>query len=606
MSERLDIRSRTVLAGVCLTVLFTALEIRTPVVSLGPVSFTTSEVAAGILIAASLVFALANLSWYLSRRALDLAVLLFLAANFLSTAFAAEDKPSAFKFSLRMTYAALVYLAVSRLPARSQGHLWVAGAAAVTLVIVTVVGLMENFISFVKWPDVLEPFNEGVITFGTFYNIRVASTLPYPTVLSMYLELMMPLALMFGLWCVGREKSNVRRRREAAVLLLVAAVMVVQVFTFTRSALVATPLSLIAGAWMAVAFGYRRRIFGFLVLAAVLLAVTLGVSVLLSNKVASRLDITESEPLYGAEYTLLDFPSQIPLDSIGTARINIRNTGSIDWSSDENEGVLIGYRWVSYPGMELYDVPEYIISSPTAVVPPGGDLVFQTDFATPRDNGRYVLVFELAKTHIGWFSSAGPAPLIMPLEFIDGKSRPFAISETADSFKAGDPAAETASRSMLWPAGLKTLRANLLLGVGPDQFRKRYAEYAPEIPREERLRTHNILLEPTATTGIVGLAAMLFLLARMVQVQFRLTRNRSQSGGARLVSLALFIISVAYITHGMLDYFLWQTGVAFMFFIVLGLTSWLDRAAEYSTSENSCRGFQHRQSLLRRLLPGKP
>jgi hypothetical protein len=32
---------------------------------------------------------------------------------------------------------------------------------------------------------------------------------------------------------------------------------------------------------------------------------------------------------------------------------------------------------------------------------------------------------------------------------------------------------------------------------------------------------------------------------------------------------------VAYVVHGVLDFFLWQTGIAFTFFAELGLTAWL-------------------------------
>ena len=286
MSEtRLDIRSRLVLVAACLAMLFTAFEIKTPVISLGPVSFTTSELAAGFLIIASLAYASANLSWYLSRRALDLAVLLFLVVNFLSAALAAEDKPGAFKFALRMTYAALVYLAVSRLPARSRSWLWLAGGVTAALMIVTVVGLLENFISAVQWSDLLEPFQEGAITFGTFYNVRVSATLPYPTVFSMFLELALPMSLALGLWLVGRQARRGRRLwLAAATIALLAAVMALQVFTYTRSALVATPVVLLAGAALAAFYGYGRRVWIFLGLGVIFLAATVGVSVLFSNR----------------------------------------------------------------------------------------------------------------------------------------------------------------------------------------------------------------------------------------------------------------------------------------------------------------------------------
>lgn len=582
MSEtRLDIRSRLVLVAACLTVLFTAFELKTPVISLGPVNFTTSELAAGFLIIASLVYAAANLSWYLSRRALDVAVLLFLLVNFLSAALVADDKPGAFKFALRMTYAALVYLAVSRLPARARSWLWLAGGVTATLMIVTVIGLLENFISAVQWPDLLEPFQEGVITFGTFYNVRVSATLPFPTVFSMFLELALPMSLALGLWLVGRQARRGRRLwLEAATVALLAAVMVLQIFTYTRSALVAAPVALLTGAALAAFYGYGRRVWIFLGLGVIFLVATVGVSVLFSNKMASRLDLAEQERHYGAEYTLISSPGELTLGQTGTAGIHIKNTGSITWTSEPDEKVSLGYRWLTYPQKEYYELPSYIITEMPRVVPPGDEVDLTADFMIPEENGRYVLVYELFKTHVSWFSSAGVPPLIFPLEFINGKSRPLKISESSESFEAIEPAVATSTRSQLWRAGLKVWKGNLVLGVGPDQFRKRYNEYEPGIEHDERVRTHNIFLEAATTTGIVGLAVMVFLLVRTFTVQFRLVRNRRQEEGARLVSLALIIASMAYVVHGMLDCFLWQTGVAFLFFAYLGLTSWLDHKSK--------------------------
>ncbi len=582
MSEaRLDIRSRLVVIAACLAAVFTAFEIRTPVITAGPVGFTTSEAAAGLLIFTSLIYAVSNLSWYLSRRKLDVAVILFLFVNFLSAALVAEDKPGALKFSLRMTYAALVYLAVSRLPARSRGHLWIAGSIAAALVIVTVVGLMEDLIPSAQWPSILEPFQEGIITFGAFYNIRVASTLPFPTVLSMYLELTLPVALAFGLWFAGRAREKSRRLLiEAAVVVLLTGVMMLQIFTYTRTALVSTPVAFLGGAALAAVFGYGRRVWGFLILGAVVLAVTLGGLTLFSDKMASRLDVSWQAQRYGAEYTLRNMPTDLSLGQVGTARMHIRNLGSITWEAEGDDAVEGSYRWVNYPEKEIQQDIQYIVTKLPHSVPPGGEVDLVLDFKTPDHDGKYVFLLELAQKHVGLFSTAGVAPAVVPLEFVGGRSHLWVTSEPPASFEAGEPDVASVSRVQLWRAAYRAWRANPVLGLGPDQFRKRYNDYSPELPHDERVRAHNILLEAAATTGVIGLAVMVFMLIRVFTEQFRLVRNRRQGLGARLVSLALIVAFTSYVFHGILDCFLWQTGVAFLFFIYLGLTSWLQYASE--------------------------
>src|SRR5659263_7028 len=249
---------------------------------------------------------------------------------------------------------------------------------------------------------------------------------------------------------------------------------------------------MLGGAMLAGLYGYGRRVWVFLGLGVVFLAIAVVASVLFSNKMASRLDLAEQERHYGAEYTLISGPSELSLGQAGTVRIHIKNTGSINWTSEPDGEVALVYRWRTYPQNEYYEMPSYIVTEMPYVVPPGGEVDLTADFLVPEEGGRYVLVFELFKTHVSLFSSAGVAPLIMPLEFINGKSRPLTITENSESFEAIEPAQVTATRSQLWRAGFKAWKANPLLGLGPDQFRIRYNDYAPELEHDARIRTHNI------------------------------------------------------------------------------------------------------------------
>jgi len=569
-----------VLAGIILTVFLTAFEVKTPVFSFGPVGFTTSELAAGFFFITVVFWAMREgLTSFFSRRTLDVAVLLFVASNYVSI-MAAEDRPSALKFSLRMTYAALIFVGVSRLPQRVKSHLLIARTVTVALLVVTLAGLLENYISFIYWPNILKPFQEGIITFGAFYNVRVASTLPFPTTLSMYLELASPMAIALAVWMIGRSKEKRRRQWLMALTVIgLAAVMAVQVFTFTRSGLVATPVSLLMGALAAAMFGYGRRVWMLFITGALLLLFIVTASTLFSSKMAARLDVAEQENYYGAEYTLVSFPERLMPHSRNTAAFHIKNTGSITWGTEGKETVEASYRWASYPDRVIQDDIPYITNNMPGEVPPGEDVDIKIDFMTPSQPGKYVLIFEIAKAHVGWFSSAGVPPYIVPLDFEGGAGGRFTITDSPDSFLARDPVTVQASRSQLWKAAVKTWKTSMVLGVGPDQFRRRYQEFAPELPPDQRVRTHNIFLEALTNTGLVGLACMIFLLVATLFAQVRLVRNRKLKPSERYISLALLVATVAYVVHGMLDCFLWQTGIAFLFFAYLGLTSWMCQRA---------------------------
>jgi hypothetical protein len=566
---------RLVLIGAGLAVALASFEVRTPLVTVGPVSFTTSEVAALLFFAAAAWWMATDWRGAVSRRVLDLPVAVFLLSNFLSTAVAA-DKADALKFSLRMTFAALLYLGISRLPARSRSHLVVAGALTGSLLVVTVVGLLENFVSAVDWPYLLSPWQEVISTFGTYYNLRVASTLPFPTVLSMFLELAFPLALAFGIWFTTRKSARRPEGRLLSPILLIAlsGIMAVQVLTYTRSAIVATPLSLLAGASLAWVYGYGRRVVVYFLVGAAMLVLFLGASVVFSNKMATRLGVAEQEKTYAAEYQLLSFPDSITPGNGYSARVRVTNSSDVMWYAEGSDRIFMVYRWLDYPERSDPDF-EYINTNLPRDVAPGDTIDMDIKFATPAGARRYVLVIELVKYSVGWFSDAGESPLFIPLDLTKTSAQRFDVPETAESFIAAKPIEISATRTQLWKAAVRMWKEHPVLGVGPGQFRKVYPQYLPEIRPDQRLESHNIFLEAAANTGTLGLVAMVFLLAAAAWTQLKLARSTRTPFTYRLLALALICAMVAYVVHGVLDFFLWQTGIAFTFFAELGLTAWL-------------------------------
>ncbi|MBE0428828.1 MAG: O-antigen ligase family protein [Thermoleophilia bacterium] len=567
-----DLRTRRrawlILSGACLAIFLTAFEVRRPLFMIGPVSFTTTELAAGFFLLTAAAWAMVDRSRFLSRRFLDLAVLLFVLSNFISVA-AAIDKTGALKFSFRMTAAGLVYFGISRLPSRARSHLVVAGAAALTLLVVTLVGLMQNFAGFMDWERWLSPWQEGIFTFGAFDNVRISSTLPYPTSLAMFIELTLPLLIAAGLWLVCREQTASRRRLlQAALAASLAAAVALLVYTYTRSALVAMPLSVMTAGFLAVVYGYGKRVAAFFALAPVFLVAVLALSMITGNKAAARLGVADQPQRQGAEYRILEFPDDLKPGEESSARVNIVNTSEVAWTPDGSNRVLASYRWFQ-DGMQTREIS--LDSYLPRDVGPGEQLDIDVVFLAPPEPGEYILVIDLLQVGVGWFSSNGVPPALVPLEIDEQGSRilPGPAEET------GFIAIGTPSRSMLWQAAYHMWRDYPLLGVGPDQFRARYGEYLSELPPDVRVRTNNIYLEALSNTGLAGLAAMLFLLGSAAWCQWRLVRDRAQEYGRRLVSLALMASLAAYALHGMLDNFLWQNGITFMFFAQLGLTSWL-------------------------------
>ncbi|MHB9112511.1 MAG: O-antigen ligase family protein [Thermoleophilia bacterium] len=570
-------QARLMLTGAATAICLSAFEVRTPVFSWGPVSFTISELAALFFFFTAAVFALADPGWFFSRRVLDLPVLLFVISNFLSIS-AAGDRGSAFKFALRMTFAALVYVGVSRLPARVRSHLLVAGAVSVTILVVTIIALLEYSFPSGLLPRLLSPWQEGTFSFGPFYNVRISSTLPFPTVLSMYLELALPIFLTLGLWLTAYAGISRRRRLwlNAALITGLAAMTIVQIFTYTRTALVAMPLSMLAGTLLANIYRYGKRVAAYFVLIVIMLGMVLAFTAVYGSVMPARLGINEPIRLYSADYTLISMPTEMGPDQEYSARIRITNTSDGEWENSGDDFVVYTYKWLNYPERERQNFHYKMTALPKDIVP-GETVEMDVIFFTPDMPGRYILVMEPFKSHVGVFSGANTPPLVIPLELVGGVVRRFPIPETAAEFVEAAEVQPTPDRSVLWNAAWKIWKDHPVLGVGPGQFRKVYSNYSDNLAPDERLETHNIFLEALANTGVVGLAAMLYLLASALWWQFRLVRNRFLNDSMRLLSLGLLAALVAYVTHGVLDFFLWQNGVTFLFFTLLGLTAWLER-----------------------------
>jgi hypothetical protein len=569
-------RSILVLFGACLAILFSAFEVRQPVFSLWTFNFTTAELATDFFLVTVAIWATASPARFFSRRVLDLAVLLFVISNYLSVLFAA-DQASALKFSLRMTSAGLVYLGISRLPARYRSHLVVGAAVVVTTLLVTGIGLVENFVPGVDWHSLLSPLQEGVFTFGTYFNVRISASFPFPTVLSMYLELALPLVLAMGLWLMTMEKKTRawRNRWAVATILAATAILAVQIFTYTRSTLIATPASMLAGAGCALFFGFPRRVAACFGLAVLILAVLLAASVLFSDTMGARLGLEDTGKHYEARYELLNFPDTVQPGGEYTAGLRLTNTSDVTWQKTGSGNFVVTYRWQGYPGEEHLGELDSLTTELPRDVAPGESVDVAARFATPDQAGKYILIVELVKTGVGWFSAGGVTPVVVPVDVGNPGGARFTIPNPPEDFLWVDPKQQSLSRAVLWRAALDIWKDHPVLGVGAGQFRKVYSEFVPGLQPDERIETNNIFLEALANTGLVGLAAMLFLLASAGWYQLRVVTSRSLEPSFRLVSLGLLAALTAYVFHGILDFFLWQNGVTFLFFTLLGLTAWL-------------------------------
>jgi hypothetical protein len=123
-----------------------------------------------------------------------------------------------------------------------------------------------------------------------------------------------------------------------------------------------------------------------------------------------------------------------------------------------------------------------------------------------------------------------------------------------------------------WTAALDMLRDHPWLGVGPDNFRWRFASYSSIAADNLGVHAHDQYLEALADTGVLGLLTLVWLLMRLLRTALDGVGRRTASAdwpwrAAMLASLS------AWLLHALLDDFerFWPASVAFWLLAGLNL-----------------------------------
>ncbi len=147
-------------------------------------------------------------------------------------------------------------------------------------------------------------------------------------------------------------------------------------------------------------------------------------------------------------------------------------------------------------------------------------------------------------------------------------------------------------RISLWRSSLNMLRDHPIFGVGLDNFlyayRGRYIlDNAWQEPNLNH--PHNIMLDFATRLGFLGLAAGIWLIVVFLSATIRL-----QSTVQRVwkpVAVGIFGSLVYMIFHGLVDHSFFLVDLAYTFYLLLGLTIWLDRN-QTNTSKNATKPDQ--------------
>ena len=501
--------------------------------------------------------------------------LAFLGASVLAALLAQQDRSNALHAVGRLGLAFGVYLVTATGVSRF-GRLrrvitaCVLGGAVAALIVVLDYGRVPFVVRL------LEVFRVGDAVVGG--QIRASGPFQYPTIASMYLEIVFALGL--GLLLVAVDDGSGRRAILLCLMLVLVAAAVN--FTFTRAGLLT-----VAGSLVIVA-ALRYRSAGWDKGLTALGCVTAAVAVLVATSRSAeawqlRLTTEGQDSWYRAT---VDAPREVTLPGGSIARFPVRvtNSGRVTWTTSGDPRFYFSHHWLVADADQViaWEARRFAFLD---AVPPGGSEVIDVEIKAPRRPGRYRVLWDIEQEHRLWFSTEPGAAWDVTFATVTPPIGPVGLNEPPVTLRALPKSGKRPQRIQLWGAAVRMFASHPVSGVGPDNFRLRYGEYGSLATADPRVHSNNMYLEILAGGGLLTLAAFGWLFWRAA-LTFGVAAGARDRQVAALGS-GVAAAGVAIAVHGLVDSFLTFTATYTMSAIVLGLAA--SAASSIGTHANRFR-----------------
>jgi hypothetical protein len=561
--------SRTAYAGVCALAIIAPFELLRPLVRLPWQSVSNVEGVLAVVFCAWLWSIVWSGTWPRWRTPLTYPWMVLLAVMTVSAMMAPTGRVNSLHMAGRLMIGFAVFLLTVNgisAPARLRRAMT---AAVVAGIVVGVLAILE-YLQVSAVLEGLRVFRPAVATVGG--QVRAGGTLQYPTIASMYLEIVFAFGLGLLLSALGARPSDAERgpgRRAprastTAVPIFLGMVVIADAITltFTRAGLVTMAASLaIVGT-----VRYSRRGVDAGVRLVAVLAFLIPIMFIASRSAQSlwlRLTSQGQDTWYRFA---VDAPAELTLTTGASETVPVRatNQGRLTWDSGANPPVYLSYHWLLPDGDRVVAFDGARTSFPEPV-PPGTTVSLQAQVRAPRQPGRYRLEWDLLEENRLWFTTepgAGTAAF-SDATVIGPPTGDRSMTTYPLPVRAVRP-----SRLFLWRAAARMVVAHPVLGVGPDNFRLLYGEYAGLRYADPRLHSNNMYIEMLAGGGLTGGIAFLWLMWRTADRLVAAIRLGAHPEAAYAAGVAA--AGIAVLIHGTIDSFLSFTPTYVVISICLG------------------------------------
>lgn len=411
----------------------------------------------------------------------------------------------------------------------------------------------------------LDPFRTMPTTVGPF--LRLSASFDHANQAAIYMEATLPLLLAW-LWAS-------RQRRWFAAVLGLAALFYLEAsfFTYSRTAfatLLAVSLLLCGWLWWRQPPATRKMAYFWGGFAGIVLLTTL-INTARSPVWNLRLRSEDDKTWYQVHF---DVPQTLRLAAGDTVAIpiTIHNDGDLTWVNAGQNPIHIGAYWRRLTdGDELPERPRWHLEE---AVRPGQQVSQVITLPVPQTPGDYELTWDMVQEYVTWFGDKTGQTTVtrvevvgeLPLPTPDDPALP---AITGEEFVPITVTAPIPVRRVLWQIAGQQFRQRPWLGIGLDNFRLTYGLFLDAAAWDKTIHTNNWYIETLVSLGVIGglpFLAWLGLLGIDLLQQLRRPQVTIWQVG---VAAGL----LAYLFHGLLDYFLMFNATAILFWILVGL--WL-------------------------------
>jgi O-Antigen ligase len=551
--------SSTVAAGgVLVLALLAPFETTRPLLRLPGQSLSNVEAALLVVCVAWAAAVAWSAQWQLRRIPLVALWSAFVLAMAVAAFGASAQRANAIHMVGRLAAAGAVYLLAVHGLTTSERLRAAIAACVGSGVVVALLAILE-YLQIDAVLDLLRLFRPSVTAVGS--QVRAGGSLQYPTIASMYLEIV----FAFG---IGLMLSALDRDRPTAAsgwCVVLAVIGEAITLTFTRAGLITMATSLaFAGVWRWRQRGYER---GIVMLGA--LALSIVALFFISRPAQSlwlRMTSEGQDSWYRAE---IEGPTLL---SIGTntpqyVPVRITNTGRVPWDSTADPPIVFAYHWLEPKGDRVV-AWEGSRTPFSHTIAPGETTTVHALVRGPREPGRYRIEWDVAQEGRLWFSTEQGAPDAMTSSaIVIGAGSGVPIATTARPKRSVRP-----GRMMLWRTALRMVVAHPLLGVGPDNFRLLYGTYAGLAGADSRTHTNNMYLEVLVGGGIVAFAVFALFAARAAAL-FATGMCMGSDPLQMPLAIGIAAAGLAIALHALVDSFLSFAPTYILFALTLGFAA---------------------------------